>query len=390
MLKTIFPFIFLLFISINTFANDFSEVDQVITSGIYNNAYPGAQLVVGTENDILYSKSYGNFTYDEFSPAVNDNSMFDLASVTKVIATTSAIMLLYENERIDLNDQVSKYIPEFTGSGKDNITIVNLLLHNSGLKAWIPFYKTCSSKSDVLNTIYDQDLNYSTNSKSVYSDLNAILLGEIVERVSGMSFDIYCEANIFDPLGMKNTTFNPDENIQNKILPTENDTYWRGRLLQGEVHDEAAAVMGGVSGNAGLFSNADDIYKFMRMMLNGGQYYNPYTRGLRVEYMFNPELINLFTDKFTDLGYENSRALGWDTKPDGSDSKYRIPCGELISDNCFGHTGYTGTSVWCDVDRKLIIIFLTNRVYPSRDNNGIRDIRPEVHNKVIESVTNLN
>ena len=387
MLKTISPFIFLLFISINTFAYDFSEVDQVISAGIYNQAYPGAQLLVGNGNEILYSKSYGNFTYDEFSQPVTENSMFDLASVTKVIAATSAIMLLYENEKIDLNDPVSKYIPEFTGRGKDNITIVDLLLHSSGLIAWIPFYKTCSSKSDVLNTIYDQDLNYSTNSKSVYSDLNAILLGEIVERVSGISLDKYCEANIFKPLGMKNTTYVPADEIQKNILPTENDTYWRGRLLQGEVHDEAAAVMGGVSGNAGLFSNAGDVYIFMKMMLNDGQYYNPYSRGLKAEYMFNPELINLFTSKFTDLGYENSRALGWDTKPDGSNSKYRIPCGELISENCFGHTGYTGTSVWCDVDRKLIIIFLTNRVYPSRENNGIRDIRPEVHNKVIEAVS---
>ena len=276
MLKTISPFIFLLFISINTFAYDFSEVDQVISAGIYNHAYPGAQLLVGNGNEILYSKSYGNFTYDEFSQPVTENSMFDLASVTKVIAATSAIMLLYENEKIDLNDPVSKYIPEFTGRGKDNITIVDLLLHSSGLIAWIPFYKTCSSKSDVLNTIYDQDLNYSTNSKSVYSDLNAILLGEIVERVSGISLDKYCEANIFKPLGMKNTTYVPADEIQKNILPTENDTYWRGRLLQGEVHDEAAAVMGGVSGNAGLFSNAGDVYIFMKMMLNDGQYYNPY------------------------------------------------------------------------------------------------------------------
>ncbi|MBS1518885.1 MAG: serine hydrolase [Bacteroidetes bacterium] len=361
-----------------------------MSGGISNGSYPGAQLLIGNENQILYQKSYGNFTYDEFSSPVTDNSMFDLASVTKVIATTTAIMLLYESKQIDLNDPVSTYIPEFTGDGKENVTILNLLLHNSGLKAWIPFYKDCTAKSDVINKICSSELEYITNTKTVYSDLNAILLGLIVEKVSGLKLDEFCRDNIFKKLNMQNTMFTPGDQYKSRILPTENDTYWRFRTLQGEVHDEAAAVMGGISGNAGLFSNAGDIYILMKMLLNEGKYYNPFTRGLKEEKMFEPATVQLFTGRFNGLSYENSRALGWDTKPDGSNSRYRIPCGELISENCFGHTGYTGTSVWCDKDRKLIIIFLTNRVYPSRSNDGIREIRPEVYNTAIESFTNQN
>ncbi|MBK8982490.1 MAG: serine hydrolase [Ignavibacteria bacterium] len=384
MFKYLLSVIFLFSAICFSVAQDFSEVDDVILSGISGYAFPGAQILVGNDKDILYQKSYGNFTYDNSSQKVTDNSLFDIASVTKVVATTTAVMKLYEERKIDLNDYVIEYIPEFSGGGRDNITILNLLLHNSGLKAWIPFYKTSNSKSDILNEIYNSNMSYATNSKFVYSDLNAILLGVIAEKVSGSYLDEYCRQNIFDNLGMKNTLFSPDESIRQNILPTEKDSYWRYRQLQGEVHDEAAAVMGGVSGNAGLFSNSEDLYMFMKMMLNEGTYYSSDSK---VKKMFNEEIVKLFTGKFTDLQYENTRALGWDTKPDGSGSKYRIPCGELISENSFGHTGYTGTSVWCDKDRKIIIIFLTNRVYPSRDNNGIREIRPEVHNKVIEALS---
>lgn len=373
---------------LSCYANDFSKAEEIITQSIAKNYFPGAQLIVGDDNKIIYEKSFGNFTYDEFSPAVTDESIYDLASLTKVIATTSAIMKLYQEGKIDINDKVVKYIPEFANNGKENINILNLLLHNSGLKAFIPFYKYYSTKEEVINAIYNAELDYEPDTKFVYSDLNAILLGFIVEKVSGQSLDKYCEVNIFEPLGMRSTSFLPDDKMKERIPPTENDTYWRNRLLKGEVHDEAASILGGVAGNAGLFSNAEDLYKFMRLLLNNGSYYNPYSRGLKEEKLFEPEYVSLFTKRFTEVFYTNSRALGWDTKPDVLPSKYRMPCGELISDNCFGHTGYTGTSVWCDRDRKLIIIFLTNRVYPSRDNEGIREVRPDIHNAAIESASN--
>lgn len=390
MKKSALIFLQLIIINISLFANDFSAIDNVVSQGILNHAFPGAQLIIADNNDILYEKCYGNFTYDEFSAPVTDESMFDLASVTKVVATTTAIMILYDQQKFFLSDKVSQYIPEFGNNGKENITILNLLLHNSGLKAFVPFYKTYSTKQEVLNAIYNAELDYQPETKFIYSDLNAVLLGLIVEKISGMDLNEFCKQNIFIPLNMHSTMFVPGENYKDRILPTENDTYWRMRQIQGEVHDETTSILGGISGNAGLFSNSTDLYKFMRVMMNNGKYYNPYSRGLKEEKLFNPEVVSLFIKKYENVNYENSRALGWDTKPLASSTNYRIPCGELISDNCFGHTGFTGTSIWCDTDRNLVVIFLTNRVYPSRENYGIRDIRPEIHNLAIQITSNQN
>lgn len=388
MKKCCFLILLIIIPVLNSTANDYSELDALISNSIASGYFPGAQILIGNEYEILYEKSYGNFTYDESSPVVTNESIFDIASLTKVIAATTAVMILYDQKKIDLNDNVSKYIPEFANNGKESINILNLLLHNSGMKAFIPFYKYYNSKEEVLSAIYNISPDYEPNSKFVYSDLNAILLGIIVERVSGLTFDKYCNDNIFYPLRMESTFFLPDEKMKEKILPTENDSYWRNRLLKGEVHDESGAMLDGVSGNAGLFSNASDIYRLMRVLLNDGKYYDPYSRGLKEVILFSPENASLFTTRFNEVFYSNSRALGWDTKPDVGTSKYRMPCGEMISDNCFGHTGYTGTSAWCDKDRKLIIVFLTNRVYPSRDNDGIRLIRPDIYNTAIKIASN--
>ena len=364
-------------------AIDFSAIDAMVNDAINYEYFPGAQLLIANKTDgILYQRSYGYYTYDR-DKAVTENSIFDLASLTKVIATTSAIMKLYDEGKIELNDKVTEYVPEFGQNGKEYITIRNLLLHNSGLKAWMPFYKTCISKEDVRDEICRAELSYHTGADFKYSDLNAIMLGIIVEEVTNTTLDQYCHENIFYPLGMTSTYFNPDDEYQARILPTEYDGNWRMRQIAGEVHDEAACVMGGVSGNAGLFSNTGDIYKLVSMLLNGGLYRTPEGKEER---FISQTVVDLFLACPKDLGYYNTRALGWDTKPEPT--SYRIPCGELISENCFGHTGYTGTSVWCDRDRDLIIIFLTNRVYPSRSHNGIRDFRPELHNAIIELYSN--
>ena len=279
------PLIILLIISlsINAYSSsysDYSEIDDIISGGIINNAYPGAQLLIGNGHEILYNKSYGNFTYDDSSEPVTDKSIFDLASVTKVIATTSAVMKLYDERKFYLSDKVSAYIPEFGNNGKEDITILNLLLHNSGLTAFVPFYKTYSDREEVINAIYNIGLEYTPESKTTYSDLNAIVLGLLVEKISGKDLDEYCNENIFQPLDMHSTMFEPNESMKEKVMPTEYDQYWRMRLLQGEVHDEAAAMLGGISGNAGLFSNATDLYKFMRTFLNKGVYFNPYSQEL--------------------------------------------------------------------------------------------------------------
>ncbi len=390
MKKSVLILFYLIYINTSAYSYDFSAVDDLVSGGIINHAFPGAQLIIGNNNDVLYSKCYGNFTYDEFSSPVTEESIFDLASVTKVIATTSAIMILYEQQKFNLTDKVSEYIPEFGNNGKENLTILNLLIHNSGLTAFVPFYKTYSTRSEVLNAIYNAGLEYEPETKSVYSDLNAVMLGLLVEKISGMDLNEFCKQNIFIPLNMHSTMFKPDEKLKDRILPTEYDTYWRMRQIQGEVHDETTSILGGISGNAGLFSNSTDLYKFMRVMMNNGKYYNPYTRGLKEEKLFSPDIISLFIKRYENVSYENSRALGWDTKPLAASGKYRIPCGELISENCFGHTGYTGTSIWCDTDRNLVVIFLTNRVYPSRDNYEIRNIRPELHNLAIQITSNQN
>jgi len=378
--------IFLL-LTANAFGYDFSKVNSLVDNGISNKYFPGAALIVGFKDEIVFEKYYGKFTYDEDGAGVTYNSIYDIASVTKVIATTSAIMKLYESGLLDLDTKVSYYLPGFGVNGKENITVRNLLVHNSGLKAWVPFYKTCFNKSDVVNTIYNLGLEYETGTRFVYSDLNFITLGLIVETVTGVSLSEYCRKEIFYPLRMESTFFNPGDNVMKDVVPTEYDNTWRKRQIKGEVHDEAAAVMGGISGNAGLFSTAKDLYKVMEVLNNKGRYFNYYTRGLKEERLFKEETVDLFLTKYSTDNYFNTRALGWDTKQEPA-GKYRSQCGELISDNCFGHTGYTGTSVWCDKDRGIIVIFLTNRVYPSRENNGIKEVRPELHNLIIKTLTN--
>lgn len=238
----------------------------------------------------------------------------------------------------------------------------------------------------MINAICDETLVSEPGEVTIYSDLNAVLLGEIIERVTGMSLDDYCELEIFKPLGMNNTFFNPKDVNRNSIAPTEYDKIWRGRLLQGEVHDETAAVMGGVSGNAGLFSTAEDVAVIMQMLLNHGDYINQNSTNDNEKHFLSELTVEKFTTKELSSETSSSRAFGWDTKPEPT--KWGRPCGELISENCFGHTGYTGTSVWADKDRDLFIVFLTNRVFPTRDNLGILEFRPELHNMIIELLEN--
>ncbi|MCX6164492.1 MAG: serine hydrolase, partial [Ignavibacteriae bacterium] len=285
----------ILFVAGVVYSYDFSKIDSIVYNGISQRYYPCAQLIIGNQNGIIYDKSYGNFTYEANSTSPDKFSLFDLASVTKVIATTSAIMVLYESGKINLDDKVIKYIPEFDNNGKSNITIKNLLLHNSGLKAWIPFYKYYKTKEEVLNAIYNITLEYYPETKFVYSDLNAILLGLIVEKVSGKNLNDFCIDEIFSKLGMVDTKFNPDG--KNSCVPTEYDKYWRNKQLQGEVHDEAASILGGIAGNAGLFSNAWDLHIFIEMMLNKGKYYNPHTRGLKEERLFKENTVELNTKR---------------------------------------------------------------------------------------------
>lgn len=361
---------------------DFSAIDAIIDDAVRNRDFPSAVLLIGDSNNIIYQNAYGRLTYEDDAKATTMNTLYDLASVTKVIAATSAIMKLYDDGKLDLDAPVAQYIPQFAVNGKGDITVKNLLLHNSGLIAWTPFYTMYSTAEEVRNAIYTCSKDYETGTKTVYSDYNAVLLGDIIEKVSNIRIDKYCKEFIFLPLSMTDTDYLIPVSQDYRIAPTEYDTYWRNELLRGYVHDETAALLEGISGNAGLFSTGPDLYKFMKMMLKKGRYADERkvpAKNQEVQ-LFSEQTVELFTTKATGLGYNNTRALGWDTKPEAT--KYPPQCGYKFSQNSFGHTGYTGTSVWCDKEKNLIIILLTNRIYPKRGNEEIRNIRPMVHDEV--------
>lgn len=351
-----------------------NQIDNVMNSGIADSVFPGASLLVIKDGKIVYDKAYGKFTYDKTAAPVLTNSIFDLASVSKVIATTTAAMICVDRRLFSLNDPVKKYIPQFAVNGKDKITIKNLLLHNSGLSAYKQYYKMYNSAEGVLSDIYTTKLEYPIGTKTVYSDLGMITLGKIIEKVTKKKLDKFCRDEIFGPLGMNDTYYNPPEELYYRIVPTEVDNYWRHRLLIGTVHDENAHLLGGVAGHAGLFSTTGDLAKLLQMLLQGGEYQGRrYIKASTVKYFITQN------DK------SSSRALGWDTN-----YKFSSSPGKAFSESAYGHTGYTGTSVWTDPTKNMIIILLTNRVHPTRENNKLSKLRPVIHEAVVKSFEHFN
>lgn len=350
------------------------KIDYVIQKAIDDKAFPGAVVLVWKDGRVIYENAFGNYTYDKGSEKVYPFTLYDLASLTKVVATTTAAMICYDRKLFSLEDKVVKYIPEFGANGKENISIKNLLLHNSGLPAWKKFYGRGLTSKDVIKEIYNSELEYKTGEKTLYSDLGIITLGKIIEKVTAKSLDKFCSNEIFIPLKMNSTIYNPDEKIKILCAPTEKDDYWRMKTLQGEVHDETSAMLGGVAGHAGLFSTAEDISKLMAVLMNKGK--------LGDKEFIKQSTVELFTKRFS---YESTRGLGWDTKSDSGSS-----AGKYFGKKSFGHTGYTGTSIWADPERNLFVIFLTNRVHPTRDNTEIQKVRPQLHNAIIQSLESVN
>ena len=354
--------------------NKFADVDNIIETAISDSSFPGAVLLVQMNGKIIHEKAYGHYTYDPASGNIKLNSMFDLASCTKVIATTTAAMICFDRGLFNIDDKVSEYLPHFGKNGKENITIRNLLVHDSGLPPDIKSYKIYNPNenktNEIMNEIYNDSLSYLTGTKSVYSDLNFIVLGKIIEKVTGVTLDKFCYKNIFKPLKMKSTMFNPPASLMNRIVPTELDNYWRFRLIRGTVHDETAQLLGGVAGHAGLFSTAGDIAKLLQMLLQKGIY--------KGRNYIKKSTVEMFTKKQSDI---SSRALGWDTK-----SPEYSSAGHLFSSLSYGHTGFTGTSIWVDPVRNLFVVFLTNRVYPTRNNLKILKVRPLVHDSIMQSL----
>ncbi len=362
----------------SSMANRFELVDKVVNDAIKDSAFPGAVVLIAQDSAIIYEKAYGHFTYDPNSTPVSWNTMYDLASVSKVISTTTATMMCYDRGLIKLDDPVAKYLPAFGKNGKEKVTIRNLLLHDSGLRPDItrPFsyFDTVQNKPQaVMNEIFNDTLVYPTGSKMVYSDLNMILMGKIIEKVTGKTLDKFAEQNIFKPLAMYSTMYNPPASLKYRIAPTEYDSTWRHKQIWGEVHDETSSLLGGVAGHAGLFSTAGDMARLLQMLLQKGNYEG--------KQFIKPSTVELFTKRQSDL---STRALGWDTKS----LKGYSSAGHLFSNLSYGHTGFTGTSVWTDPTRDLFVVFLTNRVYPTRKDLKILWVRPKLHDAVIESLEN--
>ena len=347
-------------------------IDDVVEAAIKDSAFPGAVLVIAKDGVIAHARAYGAYDYSLYAKRVDLQTMFDLASVTKVISTTSALMKLAEEGKINLNDPVVKYLPQFGQNGKEKITIYNLMVHNSGLPAWRKFYEFCSTPECVLDSIFASSLIYRTGDSTLYSDLGLITTGQIIEKMCGTTLDRFVDSVFFKPLGMSRTMYNPPKKLWDRIMPTEVDTFWRktGKAVLGTVHDENASVLGGVSGHAGLFSTAPDLVVLMQMLLNGGTY-----GGQRY---LKAGTIRQFTTRQSE---KSTRGIGWDTK-----NPTRSWAGTLLSNNTFLHTGFTGTSVVADPERNLIVIFLTNRVYPSRASGKISEVRPKLHDAVVQAL----
>ena len=304
--------------------------------------------------------------------------MYDVASLTKPIVTTTAAMLLVQQARLDLDRPVENYLPGFAAAAKSDpdpswrarITPRMLLLHDSGLPDHREYFKDAKGHDRILADVLGEPLVSEPGAKIVYSDLGFILLGEIIERLTGDTLDAFVKDEIFDAIGMDRSMFNPPRKLREDIAPTEKDTTFRKRLVWGEVHDENAWAMGGVAGHAGLFSTAGDVSAFAQMMLNGGIYGH--------ERILARSTIQQFTAHHT-IG-NSTRTLGWDVPEEGSSS------GHYFSPSSFGHLGFTGTSLWIDPERRMFIILLTNRVNPTRANEKIKQVRPAVHDAVMEGL----
>jgi CubicO group peptidase (beta-lactamase class C family) len=347
----------------------FARAFQILEEAVAQKAFPGASVAITPAGRLVALKSAGRFTYEERSPAVTVGSIFDLASVTKVVATTSMAMILYERGLLDLDAPVAGVVPEFAGEDKrrSEVRFHMLLAHSSGLPAHEKIYLHATSKDEFLREAFAVPLKNDPGTHAEYSDIGFMLLGVALERIAEESLDRFCQREIFGPLATLQTAFNPPAAWKPQIPPTADDQVFRKRIIQGEVNDENASVMGGVAPHAGLFSTAQDVATFAHALLSGG---SPIVR---------PETVALFTRREPSPP-GTSRALGWDTPSSPSQS------GKYFSPSSFGHLGYTGTSLWIDPVRQLSVTMLTNRTWPDSSNQSIREVRPRFHDAVGEAL----
>ena len=349
---------------------------EVVERAVKDKAFPGATLAVGLRGRVAMH-AFGKLSYDAKSRAVVPTTMYDIASLTKVVVTTTLVAKLAEGDfavPLDLDAKVERYLPEWASGPqpewRHRVTVRHLLTHTSGLPPFKEYWRTSKSKHDTLTKIFAEPLEYEPGTKEVYSDLGIILMAEIIDRLTGKKLDDLANTFIFSPLGMTNSMYKPPKKLWPTIAPTEIDNNYRHRLIQGEVHDENAYAIGGVSGHAGVFSTAPDLAAFCQMLLNGGVYaHQRILRRATVTQFTTPQQLS-----------GGSRTLGWAVPTPGGLS------GHYFSEHSFGHTGFTGTSIWIDPDRQLFVVFLTNRVHPTRENQKIQQVRRDLHDAVMQAL----
>ena len=351
----------------------FRDAFSILEKAIAARAFPACSVAVTSRGELVAYKALGRFTFDPASPEVTVASIFDLASLTKVLATTAMAMILYERGLLDLEAPVTAIVPEFAGVLDDNdprrrdVTLRMLLAHSSGLPAYEKLFLRCKTRDDLLRAAFTTPLAAAPSTRAEYSDIGFIILWVALACLADEALDVFCQREVFGPLGMTHTTFNPAPALKDAIPPTADDRTFRHRIIQGEVQDENASVLGGVAPHAGLFSAAEDLAIFAHAMLNGG---HPIVR---------PSTVELFS-RGQPAPEGTSRALGWDTPSASSQS------GKYFSPRSFGHLGYTGTSLWIDPERQLSITLLTNRTWPDCQNVAIKQVRPAFHDAVIEAL----
>ncbi len=349
----------------------FAKAFEVLRQGVADRAFPGCAAAVSYRGKLAALKGVGRFTYEQNAAEVQADTIFDLASVSKVVATTAMAMLLYQRGHLELEAPVASIVPEFSAGGDERrkqVTIRMLLAHSSGLPAYEKLFQKAHNRAELVKNAISTPLTADPTTHAEYSDIGFIVLGEVLGRIADEPLDRFCQREIFGPLGLAHTCFCPPANWKQSIPPTEDDREFRRRIIQGEVQDENASVMDGVAGHAGLFATASNVALFAETMLNGR---SP---------IFRPETVALFTRRET-VPLGTSRALGWDSPSSPSQSGHHFSAGS------FGHLGYTGTSLWVDPARHLSVTLLSNRTWPDRSGQGIKEIRPRFHDAVVEALT---
>ncbi len=369
---------------------DFPYIDRALQQAIENGSTPGAVLLIDWKGELLYRNAVGYAQVYSEHRTMTAETFFDVASLTKVLATTTAVMLLLRDKNISLHAPVQRFIPEFPS---ERVTLTHLLTHTAGFPDHVPFYELIQQEADkqggdyigslaarqlVIQKIYDTTPIYEPGQYTKYSDLDFILLGHIIESITGAPLNQFCNEAIFQPFGMLHTFFQPLEKDRRhgEYAATER-CEWRRAMMCGRVHDENAYAMGGVAGHAGLFSTIDDIHRFMLKL---------YACYAGDDDTIPQEIVTKFFTR-QQVVPNSSRALGWDT-PSLHPGK-KSSGGTLLSEQSIGHTGFTGTSIWFDLKRKLLIVLLANRIHPSRHNSTFLKMRPKIHDTVVIAVDNL-